>query len=140
MSTDILPDSRLANPNSFVGDWTLPDGTTVRLLVENVYCCSCGKLFGLCPSENMVDVVCTCRKCFEAYGAELDSSVYVSSTDEFCEAVGYEMQERYGRTLTDVEILNEAKDSNLGPALEALMRDSPFPCSDSEGFGNRPKR
>jgi hypothetical protein len=136
----VLDDCRTKIANTFVGDWELPSGRVVRILLEYTYCCSCGKLYGVCPSENMVDVLCFCRKCWEKYGEEMISGYYVSSTEQFCQDVGNELMERFGYTPTDVEIFEFAKDHRLGPALEALMRDSPFPVPDDNGFGNRPKR
>jgi hypothetical protein len=122
-------------PKSFLAPWELPNGDVVLIEAEHVFCCSCGKLYGLVPKENTVETVVICRKCFETYGAELIAGYYVQKTDEFCKDVEQEMHDRYGRTLTDEELYNEDRDHNLGPALEALIRDSPFPSKD-----NRPKR
>ena len=41
-------------------------------------------------------------------------------------AVAYEMRERFGRELTDLELFRKAERGELGTALELLARESPY--------------
>ncbi len=133
-NTHVLPDSRLANPTGTVlVDWPLSDGSTVRIEVERVFCANCGKLFGFVPKENTVFTCWLCAKCFETYG--LIAGTYAQPDDEFCQVVAAEMQERFGKTLTEAEIGLLKEDGRLGTALQLLEKESPYPALD-----NRPKR
>lgn len=129
---DFLPDSRLKDRSceTVVGDFQLPDGRSVRLEMSPLYCVGCGKLGAYCPKDNTIGVTYICRKCFEA-----DSNAFagcVVSDEQFARDVAYEMERRFGRSLTEIEVAQN--EGNLGAALEALVRDSPYPGRD-----NRPK-
>lgn len=145
MPLDFLPDSRLRSPKGTkMVEWPLPckrapdgtlvDGGTVRIEVEMAYCFMCGIPYAWVPLENTVSVHALCNDCYQTHGA-VPPGVYVATDEQFRQDVGHEIETRYGRTLTDVELYNEIRDHNLGPALEALLRDSVFPSLD-----NRPKR
>ncbi len=135
MDFDFLPDSRLTQRPDFgcvMGEWPLPDGTKVRCEQQPIYCVGCGKLFGYVPRENTVQATYICKKCYEN-----DPFVFnglAVSDEEFMRDVQHEMQARFGHDLTDIEVSIAEKDHTLGPALEALLRDSPYPSKD-----NRPK-
>jgi hypothetical protein len=128
MNKHILPDSRAKNVTvgSKIVDWPLPDGTTVRLEAVLIYCASCGKEYGYVPHENTVFAFYLCNKCFENYGKI--AGTYAVPEEEFCKAVEHEVMERFGRNnLTEQDILNIISGNNLGSALAALARESPFP-------------
>lgn len=130
----VLPDSRLHDPKGTVMvDWPLTGGGTVRLEAEMIYCANCGKEYGYVPREN-TDFACyLCNQCVERWG--LLANTYAVPDDDFCAAVAAEMEARFGRHLTEAELIVAAEQGNLGTALEKLARESPFPCHD-----NRPKR
>lgn len=123
---DVLPDSRLQTPRGtqFV-DWALPDGSTVRCEVETIFCANCGKLYGYVPRENTAFVFWLCRACYERYGAI--AGLLAVPDEEFRQAVHYEMQARFGRDLTELEIATLAEQGQLGRALELLEKESPYP-------------
>jgi hypothetical protein len=125
-TSDILPDSRLKETKgSVMADWPLPDGRTVRLEAVPIYCAHCGIKYGFVPKENQIFDFWLCRKCFEKYGHVL--GCYVQPDEEFCRDVEFEMMERFGRPLTDIEIFAAAEQGQLGSALEKLEKDSPYP-------------
>ncbi len=133
-NTHILPDSRLADPTgTVVVDWPLSDGSTVRIEVERVYCANCGILYGFVPKENTVFTCWLCARCFEKFG--LIAGTYAQPDDEFCRTVAAEMQDRFGKSLTEAEIGQLKEDGRLGTALDLLEKESPYPARD-----NRPKR
>jgi hypothetical protein len=101
--------------------------------MEMAYCFMCGKAYAWIPKENTVSVHAICNRCYRTFGTI--EGCHVATDEQFRQDVGNELLARYGRALTDDELYNEVRDHNLGPALEALLRDSPFPAND-----NRPKR
>ncbi len=121
-----LPDSRLhdAGQSTVMVDWVLPSGGTVRIEVQPVYCASCGVLFGHVPKENTTFAFWLCCQCFEQYGAVVGT--YAVPEEEFNQAVAHEMQERYGRHLSDWELFRELEQGRLGTSLELLARESPY--------------
>lgn len=131
----ILPDSRLQDRSqgTFMADWPLPDGTTVRIDVMPIYCANCGKPYAYVPRENTTFICWLCVKCFETYGAV--TGTYAVPEDEFNRAVAYEMERRYGRHLTDQELALQAEEGTLGTSLELLARESPYPSLDRRPGG-----
>jgi hypothetical protein len=133
---EILPDSRCKTPiETVMGDFEFPDGRVARIEWEMAYCIFCHKPYAWVPKDNTTSVGCMCMRCFADHGHEVPVGMSVQPDHQFCLDVAAEMQDRYGRTLTDEELYLEDRDHNLGPALEALMRDSIIPCQS-----NRPKR
>jgi hypothetical protein len=134
MGAHVLPDSRAREPKGCrVVDWELPDGRTVRVEAEPVYCASCGCPFGWVPRENMAFCFWLCNQCFERYGAI--AGTYAAPDEEFRRAVVAEVEARFGRGLTDTELGRLAGEGRLGRALELLSRESPYPGPD-----RRPRR
>lgn len=123
----LLPDSRLSNETfgSQMVDWELPGGGTVRLEAVQIFCGNCGKLFGYVPKDTCSFVSWLCGKCFEKFGAI--AGTYAVPDDLFNQSVAYEMQERFGHSLNDEEILYYLERNELGTALEKLAKESPFP-------------
>jgi hypothetical protein len=127
MNEHLLPDSRLVDPRgTLMVEWPLPDGTAVRLEVERLYCANCGKFYGYCPRANVTFAFVLCKRCFETYGAI--AGTYAVPDDEFDRALAYELERRFGHAATTGEIVRAAAQDRLGPALEALARDSPYPA------------
>ncbi len=123
---DVLPDSRLREPKgTAMVDWPLPSGKTVRVEAEKVFCANCGVPYGYVPKENTAFTCWLCNQCFEQYGAV--AGTFAVPDEQFCRAVEYEMTERFGRALTDLEILAAMDQGKLGSALEKLARESPYP-------------
>ncbi len=122
----VLPDSRLhdANLATVMVDWSLPSGGTVRIEVAPVYCASCGVMFGYVPKENTSFAFWLCNQCFETYGAVVGT--FAVPEEEFNQAVAHEMEERYGRHLTELELYREIEQGRLGTPLELLARESPY--------------
>jgi ribosomal protein L37AE/L43A len=114
-------------------DWEMPDGSTVRIEVEPVYCANCGKKYGFVPRDNTAFTFWLCRKCFDTYGEV--ANTYAMPDEDFNNAVAAEMEARFGHHLSDKEITDLTQGNNLGKMLEALERDSPYPSKN-----NRPTR
>ncbi len=129
MVDDVLPDSRLQRHKigTKIVDWPLIGGGTARIEVEMVYCASCGHLYGWVPLENTTFACFLCDQCYSQYG-DIEGT-WVASDEEFNRNVVYEMDRRYGHTLTAEEILREIEGHTLGTALEKLMRESPYKVS-----------
>lgn len=133
MSMHILPDSRLKEAKgTVIVNWELTDGSTVRIEVEPIYCANCGKLYGYVPKENTTFAFWLCRKCFEAHG-EI-AGTYAVPEDEFNQKVQTEMQERFGRDLTDLEIFKLLEQGELGRPLELLIRESPYKVPNDQSL------
>lgn len=132
-NTHVLPDSRLRDQTlgSQVVDWPLPGGKTVRCEAVRIYCANCGKLYGWVPKDNTAFAFWLCRKCFEAYGD--CAGLCAVPDEEFAKAVVYEMRERFGRTLSEEEILYYGERGELGTALESLAKESPYPVPSHSG-------
>ncbi len=132
MSDDlILPDSRLLQRpdlGCFMADWPVCGGGTVRIEVQPIYCANCGKPYGYIPKENTVFAMWLCRPCSETYG-EI-AGTYSLPDDEFNRRLAEEMDARYGRALTELEILREIENGTLGSALEKLALESPYAAAD----------
>ncbi len=127
-NTLVLPDSRLSQrPDlcTVMADWPMPDGSTVRVEMAPIYCANCGTLFGHVPLENCTFAFWLCRDCFAKWGEV--AGTYAVPEDEFNQAVAAEMQDRFGRTLTHVELWQLEQQGQLGTALEKLARESPYP-------------
>lgn len=135
-NTHVLPDSRLGHRpdfGCFMADWPLPDGRTVRVEVQPIFCANCGKLCGHCPRENTTFLFYQCPKCFGQFGA-LAGTMAVPD-DEFNRAVSAELTARFGRTLTEFEIAAAKDRGVLGRALELLERESPYPVPNPARSG-----
>lgn len=52
---------------------------------------------------------------------------YAVPEDEFNKAVAYEMEKRFGRHLSDLELFHQAEKGILGRELELLEKESPYP-------------
>ncbi len=130
----MLPDSRCRTPiGTLMADWPLPGGGTVRIEVEPIYCCACGKPWAWVPMENTAAVTAICQRCYDA-----DPDCFAGqavSDEQFCRDVSYEMAARFGRDLDPAEIARATAGGVLGLALEALLRDSPYAAAD-----HRPRR
>jgi hypothetical protein len=125
MSNHILPDGRLHNRKfgAVIGDWELPDGTTVRIEMSPVYC-QCGKLYGYTPTDNCSFSFWLCNKCYEKYGAI--AGTYAVPDDEFNLKLQEEMVARFGREVTAEEIAVAESEGRLGRPLELLTQESPY--------------
>lgn len=132
-NTLVLPDSRLKDQTlgSQVVDWPLPGGGTVRCEAVRIYCANCGKLYGWVPKDNTAFAFWLCAKCFESFGTAAGMCAVPDA--EFAEAVAFEMNERFGRTLTETEIVYFQERGELGTALEKLARESPYPVPSHPG-------
>jgi hypothetical protein len=128
MPLDILPDSRANNVTvgSKMVDWPMPGGKTVRIEVVLVYCANCGEPHGYVPKENTTFAFYMCQQCFEKYGNV--PGTWAMPDDEFNQNVAHEIEERYGHELTEEELYREVCNGTLGPVLEALVKDSPYPA------------
>ncbi len=131
-NTHVLPDSRLQNETrgSQMVQWAMPDGSCVRTEAVMVYCASCGHPYGWVPEETMACCFYLCRQCYEQYGAI--ASTYAMPDDEWNKNVLEELRKKASQwgighdpTLDDINWL--AENNRLGPALEALARESPYP-------------
>ena len=123
---DVLPDSRLANPNGAkMVDWPLADGRTVRLECVPVFCANCGAPYGYVPKDNTAWAFWLCQPCFDKYG--VIANTMVASDDEFCQNLAFEMNERFGRELTAAELQSLQEQGQLGSAIEKLAKESPYP-------------
>lgn len=125
MVNDILPDSRLRDPKATVMvNWATPGGGTVRLELEPIYCFNCGVPNGYVPRAVMSFVSWLCRSCSEKWGEY--ASNWSVADEAFWSAVGAEMEDRFGRSLTQLELETLAEQGRLGSALEKLGRESPY--------------
>ncbi len=132
MNFDFFPDSRLTHRPDFgsqMVDWELAGGGTVRCEVVPIYCVVCGKLGAYVPKDNTVQATYICNKCWRDDNQVFDGMAV--SDEQFMNDVQHEMQARFGHDLTDAEVLAQLERGNLGPALEALLRDSPYPNKDN---------
>lgn len=123
----VLPDSRLRDQTlgSQMVDWPLPGGGTVRVEAVHIFCMNCGKLYGWVPKDNCAFTGWMCRKCHEAYGDA--AGQFAMPDDEFARNVAAEMEAKFGRVLTDAEIVYFKGRGELGTALELLEKESPYP-------------
>lgn len=120
-----LPDSRLKDPRGVVrADWTMPDGRTVRLNMEPIFCINCGKPAGYVPQEVMSFVSWLCEPCAEKWGEH--ASGWATADAAFWALVAAEMKDRFGHVLTQAELTALAEQGRLGTALEKLDRESPY--------------
>lgn len=128
MKAEILPDSRLLKGDSTHGsvivDWETVGGGTVRIEVVPVFCASCGTPYGHVPKENTTFACWLCRECAQQYGPV--AGLWEQPDEEFCRAVSAEMQARFGRDLSDLELFQLAEQNQLGKELELLARESPY--------------
>lgn len=133
MSAHILPDSRLKDSSlaTVMADWENPDGSFTRMEMQPVYCASCGIHYGWVPV--FTTFACwLCNQCHEQYGVL--AGTYVQPEEEFNQAVAQEMLERFGRSLTDLELFALMEQGKLGIALENLNKESPYKVMNN---GNR---
>ncbi len=124
MNDNILPDSRLNDlRGSVMADWTCPDGKTIRLELQPIFCLVCGKPKGYVPTFMSVASF-MCQRCAE------ENQEYVSTcmfSDElFWRDVAFEMESRFGHVLSNQELNVLAEQGRLGTALELLNRESPY--------------
>lgn len=124
---DVFPDSRLKRSDfaNVKVDWRLPDGRTVRVEVQPVFCANCGRMYGFVPKANTTFAFWLCAKCYEAYGDVAGTCAVPDAA--FAEAVEHEMVARFGRALTAAEVFVAAEQGKLGSALEKLEKESPYP-------------
>lgn len=129
---DVLPDSRLKDPKATVmADWTLSNGHTIRLELEPIYCFNCGVPTGYVPRYIMSFVSWMCAKCSEAYGTL--AANWKSSDEEFWAKVHSECLDKFGQGLTQQDLAILGDQGRLGPALEALARESPYKVWKGDG-------
>lgn len=122
---NVLPDSRLKDPKGTVMvDWGTATGETVRLELEPIFCFNCGKPNGYVPRDIMSFVSWLCQPCSDRWGH--DASLHVHADQEFWDKVGHEMQTRYGRALTQLELWALAEADRLPEAMKLLIRESPY--------------
>ena len=122
-NTLVLPDSRLSQrPDlcTVIADWG-----GARVEMQPVYCGNCGKLYGHVPKDNCTFAFWLCGACFGKWGSV--AGTYAVPEDEFNATLAAEMQDRYGRTLSHVELWQLEQQGKLPPALEKLARESPYP-------------
>jgi hypothetical protein len=101
--TDILPDSRLRDPTQI----EMRHGTPwVR-----IFCANCGVAAGRVPEHQYTFY--QCPPCAERFGPP--PGMYALPEERFGELVTMEMQDQYGRQLTEAEI-----------AVELLKNESPL--------------
>ncbi|SRR6266566_1482486 len=125
--SDALPSSLLKSRPEFgsvMADWKMPDGTTVRCECAMVYCANCGCEFGYVPLENTNFAFWLCNQCYEVYGRV--AGTYVMPDDEFNQSVSYELERKFGRILTEKEVIEAIAQDKLSPELKALEKDSPY--------------
>jgi hypothetical protein len=124
---NVLPDSRLADKNarSEQGLWECADGTRVRVEAIPAYCVSCGKWLSKVPKDTTVHIALICRKCYDRDPACFAGMV--GSEEEFNRKLEDEMLSKYGRYLSDVELLQLYEDQNLSVGLQMLLRETPYP-------------
>jgi hypothetical protein len=133
MSANVLPSSLLKErKGAKMGIWQMCDGRQIRCEAHPVYCAACGKLYAYAPIDNLVDLTCLCRKCFDKDPNAFAG--FVTSDDAFCQAMQYEMERIHGKTLTIEEICAKEARGVLGTALELLARESPFPVPSHEDW------
>lgn len=121
---DVLPDSRLREKlGTVMADWPMPDGSTVRIEVEPIFCTNCGKLYGYVPKENTTFAFWLCQPCFDRHGPP--PGTVVSSDDAFRQKLVEEMLDKFGRPLT-AEELGRLQDENRLGSIELLLRESPW--------------
>lgn len=126
MLVSILPDSRLkdSNKGSVIGEWIDAFGNKIKIEFVQIYCFSCGKKQGLVPMDAISYVSWLCHPCSIKYGKE--ASLHNCPDSIFWEHVKEEMINRFGRELTQEEILIETQNYNLGRNLELLEKESPY--------------
>lgn len=69
-----------------------------------IFCANCGAKGGSVPEENMTFVFWQCAPCHEKYGAL--TTMAVMPDEVFWEQVKQEQLEKYGRILTDQELID----------------------------------
>lgn len=113
LEKDLLPDSRVAVISTPKGATPGPGGFWVP-----IFCASCGTDGGRVPEENMRFVFWLCNDCFATYG-EL-TNMMVMPDEVFWEQVKQEQLEKYGRLLTNQELISvvEADASPLATLLQ----------------------
>ena len=123
----LFPDSRLKDQSKLAQmvDWPMPDGTTRRVEAIPIFCANCGKALYMVPKDNTAFAFAQCRKCFEKFPPP--EGYFAQPDDEFCRSVQYEMEQRFGRHLTELELAAAAEQGQLGKALELLEKESPYP-------------
>lgn len=100
MNEDVLPNCRATT-------------ATGRKFINGVawvpiYCGNCHVDGGLVPEENCTFAFWLCSKCEGAWGQL--AATYTTSDEVFWEKVKQEQLERYGRELTEVEVIEALKD------------------------------
>lgn len=122
---NILPDSRLVAPkNTEMVDFKLPNGSTLRLEVEPIFCANCGKPQGGVPVGLMTSVFALCQPCSEVHGANLNG--WVTTDEQFWAAVAMEMEIKYGHILSQAELDATAEIGGLSRPLQLLDAESPY--------------
>jgi hypothetical protein len=110
-------------------DWNFRDPLTsrmrtVRLELEPIFCFNCGAPNGYVPRGIMSFVSWLCEKCSLTWG-EL-ASLHKHADQDFWDKVTFELNSRFGRSLTQQEISMLAERGKLGSALEKLEKESPY--------------
>lgn len=135
---DVLPDSRIRSPlGTVMACWEFEEVESIaappffqivkrkyRLEMEKIYCPECGKSKGWIPTGIFSWICFLCDDCSITYGQKYNGC---SAPDhEFWDAVGHEMQARFGRALSGEELDRLAERAELGRFLELLNRESPL--------------
>ena len=88
-----------------------------------IFCANCGKLGGYVPEENCTFAVWLCDDpCAEKYG--VIAGTLCMPDEMFWAKVAQEQLDRYGRFLTEQELL-EASSNSTNP-LSSLLKESPI--------------
>ena len=139
VSNNILPDSRLKDDTlgTVMADFEfeefefdsrsglfVPVKRKYRLEMQPIFCANCGKLDGYIPRGLMAWVCFLCDPCSETHGAQ--ASLLDKPDKSFWDAVAHEMFLRYGRALTQQELIQLVERKELPRGLQLLERESPF--------------
>lgn len=116
---DLLPDSRLQDRSKGIIRGTRPGFGTINW--TPIFCAHCGKPNGFVPEENMDFVCWLCNRCSEEHGAELAGATYMMPDEVFWMKAQREQLEKYGRLLTEHELL--AVTESATTPLAKLLRD-----------------
>lgn len=95
-TAEVLPDSRTKEAKDLV--WGMFGA------MQWIYCVYCGTKGGLVPVENITTVSWICNACFPIHGQ--DTLLMVTSDEVFYEKVKQEQLEKFGRFLTEPELVS----------------------------------
>jgi len=117
MSAVLLPDSRLKDRLKGIVRATVGIFGTINWVP--IFCANCGKPNGYVPEENMDFVCWLCAPCSERWGSQY--GLALMPDEVFWQKAHHEQLEKYGRLLSDRELL-AVSESNSTP-LAKLLRD-----------------